>query len=310
MKPFKQKNKIIHFYLLTLLFIPLLLNSCNEEDEGMKWVDLRYRVEDSYLIEAKDPAPITFQVKSTDPWEVFGKADWYSISPNKGEAGETYTVTITANENTNLDDRTDTITIKSDYWIGKQFVLTQKGTAYLEADWEGMLDQEGNPSTFNIFSNQDWTAEVTKGDIWLNIVEGTSGKLDGKITVAASRNSGEQRTGIVTIYDRHGKPALNIEVTQNGVLLLPAVPENGKWFVLDEQEQQLVIPVETNVEWSVSKDNELDDTWFQFEKTEFSGTDNLVIHVDEHIGSTVRTGVIHLQTKAEEGSTPVMKPPC
>lgn len=307
MKPFKHKYKIIHFYLLMLLFTTLILNSCNEEAEAMKWVDLRYRVEDSYLLEAKEPALVTFQVKSTDPWEVFGKEDWYSISPNKGEAGETYTVTVTANENSNLDDRTDTINIKSDYWVGKQFVLTQKGTAYLEVDWEGMLDQEGEPSTFNIFSNQDWTAEVTMGDIWLDIIEGTSGKLDGKITVAANRNSGEQRTGIVTIYDRHGKPALNVELTQSGVLLLPAIPENEKWFVLYEAEQQLVIPVETNVEWTVLKDNEVDDTWFQFEKSEFSGSDNLIINIDEHIGSTVRTGVIHLQTKAEEGNTPVTK---
>src|SRR5690606_23314496 len=105
MKPFKHKYKIIHFYLLMLLFTTLILNSCNEEAEAMKWVDLRYRVEDSYLLEAKEPALVTFQVKSTDPWEVFGKEDWYSISPNKGEAGETYTVTVTANENSNLDDR-------------------------------------------------------------------------------------------------------------------------------------------------------------------------------------------------------------
>ena len=283
------------------------MNSCDDTDSSMKWVDLRYRVEDSYLVDAENPEPITFQVKSTDPWEVFGDSDWYTISPSSGEAGETYTVTITCNENTALDDRTDTINIKSDYWTGKQFVLTQNGTAYLDVDWNEMINQGGDPATINVNSNQDWSAEVTEGDIWLSILEGTSGQQDGQITMRANRNTGEQRTGIITIYDRHKEPVLNVQCTQDGVLLLPATPENEKWFAIYEQEQQLVIPVETNVEWTVSKENEIDDDWYNFEKTTFSGTDNLVINVSEHVGSNVRTGVILLQTKAEEGTTPVVK---
>ncbi|MDD2243280.1 MAG: BACON domain-containing carbohydrate-binding protein [Dysgonamonadaceae bacterium] len=307
MKLFKQKVFIFSFYLCSLLSILFLMNSCDDNDGSMKWVDLRYRVEDSYLLEAENPELITFQVKSTDPWEVFGNADWYTISPRNGEAGETYTVTITCEDNIALDDRIDTINIKSDYWIGKQFVLTQKGTAFLEVDWAGMINQEGDQATFNVHSNQNWSAEVTEGDIWLSILEGTSGQQDGKITMKVSRNTGEQRTGIITIYDRNRKPVLEVECTQDGVLLLPATPENGKWFAIYEQEQQLVIPVETNVEWSVSKENEEDDDWYDFEKTTFNGTDKLIINVSKHIGSTVRTGVILLQTKAEEGTTPVVK---
>ena len=106
-----------------------LLHSC-KDDEAQKWVDLRYRVEqDAYTIDAKGTQTITFQVKSTDPWEVFGENhyDWYTISPSTGDDPEkTYDVTITCKENTDLDDRTDIINIKSDYWTGKQFTLTQK----------------------------------------------------------------------------------------------------------------------------------------------------------------------------------------
>ncbi|UVP34840.1 hypothetical protein NXW58_08100 [Bacteroides faecis] len=81
------------------------------------------------------------EVKSTDPWEVFGKYDWYTISPSTGEAGETYTVTVICKENTELDDRIDTLNIKSDYWTGKRFVLTQKGTAYLNVEGVDMIDR-------------------------------------------------------------------------------------------------------------------------------------------------------------------------
>lgn len=307
-------KRIIHKAIRTLVLLTLpaagfLLQGC-EEEKTEKWVDLRYKVEDSYIVQASNPEPFSFEVKSTDPWEVFGKYDWYTISPSTGEAGKTYTVTISCKENTNLDDRVDTIHIKSDYWTGKRFVLTQKGTAYLNVEGVEMINQEGDAMTFSVFSNQNWSAEVTEGDIWLS-VHGENGKVageqNGQITVEATPNTGEMRTGVVTIYDHHGKVAMEVKCTQDGVLLTPETPENGKWFAIYEQEQVLEIEVESNAEWTVYKENELDDTWYDFEKTSFSGSEKLVVKVSEHTGSSVRTGVIVLATKAAEGATPLTK---
>lgn len=289
-----------------LLSASSLLQSCNNT-EAEKWVDLRYRVEGAYLVEAENPEPVSFQVKSTEPWEVYGKYDWYTISPNTGEAGEVYTVTVTCKKNTELDDRVDTLNIKSDYWIGKQVVLTQKGTAYLDVEGIDMINQAGESKTFSVLSNQKWTAKVTDGDVWLFIQSGASGKRNGEITVTASPNTGEQRIGIVTIYDRHGKIAQKVQCTQAGVLLAPDTPENGKWLAIYEQAQQLTIHVESNAEWEVYKENEADDTWYHFEKTSFDGSADIVINVDSHEGSAVRTGIIVLSTQTAEGVTPVLK---
>ncbi len=52
------------------------------------------------------------------------------------------------------------------------------------------------------------------------------------------------------------------------------------------------------------KKNEADDTWYHFEKTSFDGSADVVINVDAHEGSSVRTGIIVLSTKAAEGATP------
>lgn len=292
---------------ITLLTITSLLQSCTKENETVKSVDLRYRVEDVYLLEAKNPSTVSFLVKSTDNWEVFGQHNWYTISPDKGGAGETYTVTITCKENTDLDDRSDTLHIKSDYWTGKKFTLIQKGIAYLDVDEVDRIDQSGGTMAFNVLANQKWTAKVTEGNIWLSIESGTSGEMNGVVSVKSSENTGEQRTGKVTIYDRHGKIAQVVECTQNGVLLTPAIPENEKWFAIYENSQQLNIPVESNAEWTVSKENEADDDWFTFEKTTFNGSDHIVINVLEHKGSSVRTAVIILSTKGSEGTTPVVK---
>lgn len=301
-----KKRILWSISFFAFLLTSSLLQSC-KEDEAMKWVDLRYRVEDSYLVEAKAPETITFKVKSTDPWVVFGKSDWYTISPDQGEPGETYTVTITCKENTNLDDRIDTLIIKSDYWIGKRFTVMQRGIAYLTvADTDFLLNKDEDQKSFKVLSNQKWTAKITDGDSWLSIVSGESGEINGEVKVKSSVNTGEQRTGKVTIYDRHGVACQVVNCIQDGVMLMPAIPENGKWFVTYEQAQTLEIPVEANSEWTASKENE-DDDWFTIRKTSFNGSDKLLIDLSEHKGAQVRTGIITLSSKAEDGATPVVK---
>lgn len=303
MKLFNNKLAISLFAISTMA---TAFVGCKDE-EAEKWVDLRYRVEDSYLISASNPEPIVFQVKSTDKWEVFGKYDWYTITPNTGDPGETYDVTIQCEENTNLDDRIDTINIKSDYWTGKTFKLTQKGIAYLTTDIPAIIDQNGGSSAFNISSNQKWTAKVTEGDIWLSIEQGVEGELNGTVKIIATPNKGELRTGKVTIYDRHNKVASVVDCTQNGIQLDPQIPDNGEWFQLYEEAQTLTIHVESNAEWTVSKENEADETWYNIPVTSFNGSADIQVKLDEHTGTKVRTGVLVLSTKEVEGATPVIK---
>lgn len=307
-----MRFSVLKITLLSLTFVVffstvLLLQSCKNDDEVMKSVDLRYRVEDSYLLEAKNPIPISFKVKSTDLWEVFGKHDWYSISPNTGDPGEIYTVTITCDENTGLDDRTDTISVKSDYWTGKTFVIIQKGTAYLNVEEPNTIPQTGGQVTFDVLTNQKWAAKVTEGAKWLSIQGNASGELNGKINVQASLNTGEQRIGIVTIYDRHGNVAREVKCRQGGVILEAEMPANTKWYTVYEEAQQLKIHVESNTEWEVSKQNDKEDDWYTFEKTSFNGSDDLIINIDQHSGISVRTGVIVLATKVKEGNVPITK---
>lgn len=307
-----MKFNIYKITLLVLSFTAFLstvslLQSCSNDDKAMKWVDLRYRVEDSYSVEAKDPAPISFQVKSTDPWEVFGKYDWHTITPNTGDPGKTYTVTITCNENTDLDDRTDTINIKSDYWTGKQFVIMQKGIAYLNAGAPNAIPQTGGQADFNIQTNQKWTAEITKGEKWLSILGNSFGELDGKITIQAPINKGEQRTGIVTIYDRHGNIAQEVLCKQEGVVLEPEAPANGKFYTISDEAQQFKIHIESNTEWEVAKQNEKEDDWYTFKETSFNGPGDIILNVERYFGTSVRTGTIILSTKGEEGTEPITK---
>lgn len=287
-----------------------LLQGCNDGEENLKSVDLRYRVEDAYERPAANPEPIVFQVKSTDPWEITGDAQnegWYTISPARGEAGETYDVTITMKENPNLDDREDMITIKSDYWTGKRFTIKQIGTAYLTAE-DIFVPMDGGTATIAVSTNQKWSAEVTEGATWLKITSGASGELDGKITLDMGANSGEQRVGEVSIYDRYDRLAWIAKCTEAGVVLSPAEPADRSWHLLWDNAQTLEVAVESNAKWTVEKSNPKAEDWYTITgSTSFDGNGTVTLEIAESDSETVRTGKVKLSTVAEEGATPLVK---
>ena len=300
--------------ILFILSVMLALASCEDDNGPMNWVDLRYDVpQESYLIDAAGTESVTIRVKSTDPWTVFGGKgeSWYTITPDSGDPGEIYTVTITCEENTSLDDRCDTIYVKSDYWTGTQFLLTQKGTAYLDFELSQDIEQSGEEVTLEILTNQDWKAEVAVGGEWITVSGATSGNGNGSIMLGAPFNGGEQRSGEVVLYDRNDVAVQVVTVTQKGVILSPAAAENGKFFQLYSRQQELRIPVESNSEWIVAKAQGDDQGWYNFDGgTSYNGTQELVINVSEYPeggASAVRTGTITLTSKAVEGFEPVTK---
>ena len=283
-----------------------LLHSCSD-DEPTKWVDLRYKTEDVYIFSASGEDSYTIQVKSTDPWSVSAKENWSNITPDHGDADKIYDIAITCKENTDLDDRIDTVTIKSDYWVGKRFVINQKGIAYLNVEGIGFIMAKTSNATaaFQVVSNQKWTAKVTEGEQWLSITAGESGEQNGTISITATGNNGEKRTGKVSIYDRHGVVRQIVDCTQDGVTLTPEIPENGKWFALQSNAQRMEIDIDADIEWSVAKDNE-EDAWFSI-NTASTTSHKLVLDVLKNSGSTVRVSSVTLTSTAAEGSEPVIK---
>ncbi len=301
----RPKITLFHVFIVALFGI-FFLNACGDDSEWpLKYVDLRFLAEDEYSLPAKDPEQFVLQVKSTDPWEVFNtNANWASITPSSGPADELFEVVVAYTDNGELDDRLDTITIKSDFWIGKQIIVNQKGIAYLLADYDGdiVMSQDEDTYTVGVLANQNWSSKVTQGEEWLSVKSGNTGALDGTVTIATLPNKGERRVGEITLYDRHGVERVKVPVTQNGLQLDPEIV----YLRINHESQQVVIPVISNAEWTVAKeDDNLE--WFSFPQTSFSGDQSVVIEVDENQSIGVRTAVIVLSTVPVEGSIPVVK---
>ena len=271
----------------------------------MKWVDLRYIAEDSYTLTATSPEPIRLKVKSTDPWKVYGtESSWCSITPSEGGASELFDVTVQYTENTELDDRLDTLVIQSDYWIGKWIPVRQKGTAYLNIEESGDLNigQFGGTTQFSIRANQDWGLVKANDAPWLTLIK-TSGHGDANILLAVSaENKGERRFADIDVLNRHDEREQTVRVWQDGVVLTPAQVRMRTTF----DAQTLSVKVSSNADWTVGKA----DTgigWFEFPQTEFSGDGTLQINLTENTGASIRTAEVLLKTKAADGFEQIVK---
>lgn len=272
----------------------------------MKWVDLRYRAEDSYSLPWESPEAFSFLVKSTDPWTVRSyNPDWCTITPAEGEGNpaiadaETYTVSVQYKDNAQLDDRVDTLEIKSDYWVGKLITVYQKGNAYLDVkDEEQNLEiaKTGGELTFAVKANQDWSAKVIEGGDWLSVKSGATGSLDGSVTLAVGENTGEKRYGAVSVIDRHGEERVVVKVTQDGVQLDPAT------FEVRAAHNQGVyeLTVVSNASWKAEKTDDKAQ-WFTIENPENSGEAVLRIVMNDNEGNSLRRTAIKLITVAEPG---------
>ena len=262
-------KKSIHIFIAATVLL-MALAGCQKKAEAVKTVDLRYRCNDSYDLPATGAQAFTILVASTDPWTVTSEhPDWCIISEEEGEASDAElvhtgkatptTIRVQYYDNTFLDDRTDKIYIKSDYWTGKTITVNQKGIAFLsipEADLNLSVEKAGGDYFIHIASNQPWSSEVTGGD-WIEITDGATGEGNGTVTVSADINTMELRYAEVTVYDRHDVATATILFTQDGVQLVPASEEIRAGYDQLSGELEIV----SNTKWTVSKASEGDD-WF------------------------------------------------
>lgn len=314
--------------IAALAWTTLSFTACCTEKFDEHFVDLRYDVLDVYELPHTDPEVVTLRVRSLyNPWVIEGSsdADWYTVSPSRGAAGETVIVTIKCKNNTELDDREDLLSIKSSYWTGKQFRLFQKGTAYLEADGFD-LAKDADDYTLSVFSNQKWSAEVTNGADWLSITSGTNGENNGEVKFHAVDNKSERRPGTITLYDRYDRPTVDVIFTQNGVVLdwykpydedpEPDEPEVD-WIRYYYQDTNATIPVSSNARFTVEKGDPENEDWFTIETANLDGSFvdgatpqdlELKLTMTENTSTQVRVGTLKLTTIPESSDVePVVR---
>lgn len=310
-------KRFIYMILAAAALLPGLW-SCSDKDdkEPLDTVELRYRVADSYTLDAVSAKAFSIVVTSTKPWTITSAhPDWCIIEKEDGAAsdpekvrygqGDKTTVKVQYYDNTELDDRVDYIEIRSDFWFGKKVTVTQKGIAYLDVPADDLdldIEKDGGELYIHINSNQNWSAAVTSGD-WISIKEGATGSLDGVVTLLAEENTGEKRYATVEVRDRHDVLMATVNVTQDGVQLDPETLEIRAGY--DQLSAEL--KVVSNGKWEAVKDNPNDD-WYTIENPENTGDATLQITLKENTGEQLRTAGIVIKTvAASEGDFVVQR---
>ncbi|MBQ8462374.1 MAG: BACON domain-containing protein [Bacteroidales bacterium] len=298
-------KRLIYIILAAAALIPGLWGCRDKDDkEEIKTVELRYRVNDSYDLDAVSAKPFTIVVTSTDPWTITSEhPDWCIIETEAGQGsdpeavrygqGNKTSVRVQYYDNTELDDRTDIIEIRSDFWLGKRVTINQKGIAFLtvaEDEQNLEIEKAGGELKFHVSSNQKWTAAITEGD-WISITEGASGEGEGDVVMTAQENSGEMRYATVEVYDRHDVKMATISITQDGVLLDPDSFEIRAGF--DQLSADL--GVVSNAKWTAIKDNENDD-WYTIENPDNEGNATLHITLKENTDTKMRSAGIIIKS--------------
>lgn len=287
--------------ITSILALALSLFACKDDVE-QTIVDLRYNPEDSYTLTAANPESITFEVRSNHPWEIINKGTWNVVTPEIGLSDSIYLITVACEENTELDDRIDTLIIKSDYWVGKRVALLQKGTAYLHPVQDTIVIESAISSgQVALESNQDWSIEVTSGESWLTLTSEAEGSKNGSISFEATENKGELRYGLITLYDRNDKAADTLVVSQNGVLLNVSETEIRAVY----PEQLITFNVESNSRWELVKSEY--DIWYEVEgEVVNEGNKTVSLALKEHSGISIRKSEIIIRSVSDEdGIVPV-----
>jgi hypothetical protein len=292
------------------------LAGCGQKEQAVvQAVDLRYRCESEYNLAATGARPFTIVVTSSAPWSVTSShPDWCIISDEEGEAspaeavhvgqGTKTNVRVQYYDNTALDDREDEITIASDYWVGKVIKVYQKGIAYLTVPAEELeqpVAKAGGDITFQVKSNQNWSAAVTEG-YWLSIVEGATGTGDGTITVTAEENASELRYAKVTVYDRNQVAMATVNFTQDGVQLVPAAYEIRAGY------DQIVatVGIAANAKWQVLKGPDEPD-WITIDTPTGEGDGIIQISLTPNQGESIRKSSILVRNVSTNPDDPVVE---
>jgi hypothetical protein len=140
----------------------------------------------------------TFSITSSTDWMISDLPSWLSASTIYGSGDST--ITLTAQENTLSEPRTDTITVSGIGVSHQTIIVTQCSNAAVLNVSETSLSLEAEADSkakFDITSNIDWT--IWGMDSWLS-ADITSGNTDATITLTAQENTlSEPRTDTIAV---------------------------------------------------------------------------------------------------------------
>ena len=203
---------------------------------GMKEANIQIEGADNNLItfEGLEPAAANLTVTSDSDFSVNCTASWLHIDVTEGLAGEPTAIVVSCDPSDLSVMRKDEITIKSGLSEKKiQVIQSAAGQALkpfisiVGGNSISFKGAEGN-ETVSIQSNVAYEVEVAEGSEWLTVTTAaTKAHVEfSDILVSVSENKGDERKGVIRVYNTAEKLEAYLTVIQ-----APSTVSLAKWFL-------------------------------------------------------------------------------
>ena len=214
---------------------------------------------------------VTIKFKATGAWTAASDVAWLTLSPDKGDAGDDCTVKASAVKNEDNDIRTGKVTITCGKSTAAVTVTQAQVNALNIATTEYTVSAEGGNVEVTVSANVDYEVVIPEAVDWVKVGQ-TKGMADSKIvfTVDPTQEYTEEyletwtdesivRTANITI--KSGDLSSGIKIGQK--TFTPYFDYTGDWTGLQwsfyegvptaipQEGADIVIPVETNIDWRV-----------------------------------------------------------
>jgi hypothetical protein len=167
---------------------------------------------------------VLLTVESNKPWIASSSASWLTVSPSSGEAG-TFNISCECTENTDVNDRTATITVTSEDRVDNT-EITQNGTG-LETSLSDITvaSSAGSSTTLTIEAAEAWslTASDTKQSVsWLEISPSSGQAGTCEVTVKATEDNPDydERNAYITFTVGEKSSVVTVTQKQKDAIIL------------------------------------------------------------------------------------------
>ncbi|SFW24453.1 Putative binding domain-containing protein, N-terminal [Sinomicrobium oceani] len=242
-------------HLPAILFFPLILISCHNDDDGLSG--------DPYFLIEGNPTGLntgttaytgSYTVRSNRPWQIVPQEeiDWIKVFPTEGKDDGIFKMTVSENLTTSMRIANFAFMVNGEEQPVLFRVEQEENVPFLtiEGAEEGIsVPAAGGEVSLRIKSTVAWTYSIDD-DSWLTEIEGSA----GEIRLQALENKDESRSAIVTVSSE-AYPELRQQIvisqSSNAIIL----EENFNWLAYGS-----AIPYET------SGESRYDSGWTQEER--------------------------------------------
>lgn len=237
----------------------------------------------------------SFSFSSNQDWTISTSDSWITVSPSSGTPvdGEIM-VTITCSANDTFDDRSATVTIRTND-LSETITVTQNtGFGILVSPSSFDLTSAAQTIEIKLQKNVQYSITIDDAGVdWIK-VGGTKALSTDIVTFHIAENTGyDGREGVITFKQIDGPMVETVRVKQSSREEL-FVEKKSYW--IGREGGFVAVEVMANVEFEV----ETEANWVHYVQTKALSKSTVELSVDENMGDTTRETSINIKQKNGE----------